>query len=628
MVSTKTGVVAMAYAIARVAKIKSLGSLSGLSRHHMRTAPTPNANPKAPETVRVLVGSGNPYKDVKALLPEKRRVNAVLAMEHLLTASPEYFRPDNPGAAGTYDQARMDAWAKSAIEFLKARYGQNLASAVLHLDEATPHIQAMVVPLREDGKLDANTLFGPKALVSLQDDYHAATSHLGLQRGIEGSKAKHERIKTFYGRVNAEGPELPKVETPKPKDMREPTLAERVPFSDAKTAYEAEAAKRLAKAEQRKRELAALSEAKLKAYPTIAAKAAMADGREKAAKARDAALTKLRDSALILREIPLPEIFNRLGCQRDPSDKKNWKTPAGRISTDGQRFYNHDLGMGGGGAIDLVMHQLKCDYKQALGWIGDQFGHNVASELHILQAKYTAEKVVSAAKAPSIIPEPSPQHIDVVRNYLLNERGLSPAVVDPLIEKGQIFATTWQRQNGGKILVNCGFRLHGTDNREGVELRGVSGDFHGVRGHKGFFLAGNNETAQKTVFVESAIEALSALQIFGNQSVKVVSTTGNPDQEFYRQFVGYEARKKRDIVLAFNNDTVGKNLSKQGSSEARSYGANVEIYIPKHGKDLNDEIRGEAERLKFAAKFGRDRKEPETPKTPTKSKGWEGPRGP
>ena len=52
----------MPFAIARVAKVKSLGSLSGLSRHHMRTAPTPNADPKAPETIRVLVGSANPTR--------------------------------------------------------------------------------------------------------------------------------------------------------------------------------------------------------------------------------------------------------------------------------------------------------------------------------------------------------------------------------------------------------------------------------------------------------------------------------------------------------------------------------------------------------------------------------------
>ena len=75
------------YAIIRVAKVKSLGSLSGLSRHHTRASPTPNANTKAKETIRVLVGSGNPYNDAKALLPAKPRKNAVLAMEHFFSLS-------------------------------------------------------------------------------------------------------------------------------------------------------------------------------------------------------------------------------------------------------------------------------------------------------------------------------------------------------------------------------------------------------------------------------------------------------------------------------------------------------------------------------------------------------------
>jgi hypothetical protein len=90
----------MAYAILRVEKVKMSGprGLAAVAGHLARTRPTPNADPA--REVRALVGL-DPEADVMALLPEKRRRDATVAVEFLLTASPEYFRPHDPSAAGT-----------------------------------------------------------------------------------------------------------------------------------------------------------------------------------------------------------------------------------------------------------------------------------------------------------------------------------------------------------------------------------------------------------------------------------------------------------------------------------------------------------------------------------------------
>jgi len=583
----------MPFAIVRVAKVKSLGSLSGLSRHHMRTAPTPNADPKAPETIRVLVGGANPYQEVKARLPEKVRKNGVLAMEHLLTASPEYFRPNDPSKAGTYDKKRMEEWAAKATEFLKERYGDNLASAVLHLDEATPHIQAMVVPRREDGKLDAAKLFGPEQLRSLQDDYADAMRPLGLQRGIEGSRAKHERVKAHYGRVNAPTPPIPEVKTPAPK-LRERKLVEHIPFTEAKAKYDQAEAEAKAQAGARAAEVGGRRKAVEAALPALVAKAAIVDERQKADKSRAAVVADMKREASRVREIPLDQVLERLGCERDPKDpKNNWKTPAGRVTVTGTKFFNHDLNEGGGGAIDLVRAQLGCDYKGAVAWLGGEVGKDAAIGAAMAAAKVEAVQAVQTVQPPSPVPTPSrePAHVERVKRYLVEARKLPGRLVDALVEKGKVFAATWTTKKGG-VLVNAAFAL----DTGGVELRGTASDFHGVRGKKGAFVLATDKTPAKAVFVESAIEAASYYQLAEErgESVRVISTTGSSSERLL-EMVAKELAAGREVVPAFNYDQAGAMLA----AKVERAGGSARELPPLDCNDWNEylQLRADPERL-------------------------------
>ena len=540
------------FAIIRVAKVKSMGSLSGLSRHHTRANPTPNANPRAKEAVRVLVGSGNPYNDAKALLPAKVRKNGVLAMEHLLTASPQYFRPNDPRAAGTYDQDRMEEWTLKAVKFLKDRYGSNLASAVLHLDESTPHIQALVIPKRRDGKLDAATLFCPETLTDLQDRYASAMEPLGLTRGLEGSKAKHEPIKTHYARVNRPTPPIPPIKTPRPS-LPDRSLAEKVPFSDAKRLRDEAEAKAKAQQERRDAEIAIRRKAADTALPVLIEKSKAFDERKKADESRQRVVDEMKKTASVVRAIDLERVLEALGCERDLSDKKNWKTPVGRTTVTDQKFFNHDSGEGGGGAIDLVKQQLSCDYKSAVAWLASNFGvdHAVGAAMH--EAKQIALSATQQ-KPPSPIPEPStkPEHIERVRHYLVNTRKLSEIVVNACIKTGKIFAAVFSPKQGS-LFVNVAFRL-----KDGVELRGTVGDYHGVRGKKGpFVLEGKTK---EVAFVESSIDALS-LKTKGFNGT-VVSTTGNPSSAEISKIANEYRQTGFKIYAAFDNDVPGEAMSK------------------------------------------------------------------
>jgi hypothetical protein len=67
------------------------------------------------------------------------RKGSPLGSHMLLTASPEYFRPENPTAMGTWDQARLDSWLTANLDWINRRWPGQVASWRLDLDEATPH---------------------------------------------------------------------------------------------------------------------------------------------------------------------------------------------------------------------------------------------------------------------------------------------------------------------------------------------------------------------------------------------------------------------------------------------------------------------------------------------------------
>ena len=214
----------MAFAILRIAKLKKAG-LHGSSSHVTRERETPNADPSI-ENVQLL--GRRPVDDVLARVEQiaearsasgarKLRSDAVLAVEHMLTASPEFF-----------DQASPDEvlrWAQASVSFLGQRFGdENIVNATLHLDEKTPHIHAYHVPVGTDAKgvptLTAKKLYGgPKELGQLQTDYHAyLRSHgIRLDRGLARSRATHQDVQKFYGNLKKDeknpAPSI-KVDTP------------------------------------------------------------------------------------------------------------------------------------------------------------------------------------------------------------------------------------------------------------------------------------------------------------------------------------------------------------------------------------------------------------------------------
>lgn len=194
----------MSYAILRVEKAKTMANVGSRAAHNMRQNPkaAPHADPAKRKQNKVLVGPSDAPGVVAAIEEKlssvpKFRKDAVRAVEVLMTASPEFFDAAKP------DKKKWTAWKNAAMSWLNSTWGaENVISAVLHRDEATPHIQALVVPVH-DGKLRAaHWLDGPAKLSKLQDSYAAATQAQGLRRGEKHSLASHTSLREFYDLAN------------------------------------------------------------------------------------------------------------------------------------------------------------------------------------------------------------------------------------------------------------------------------------------------------------------------------------------------------------------------------------------------------------------------------------------
>lgn len=199
------------YAILRFQKIKTFSQLSAHSNHVLRKRETLNADQDSLHAPQAILGSGDHGKDAREAiekLSKPPRKNSVLAIEAILTASPEWLRD----APGTFNAERTVELTKAAKTFLEKQFPDCPITATLHLDESTPHIHATIVPVdrtvtarRTEPRLNAGKwLDGADKLSALQDAWADATAHLGLDRGERGSKATHQSVKRLYGALESD----------------------------------------------------------------------------------------------------------------------------------------------------------------------------------------------------------------------------------------------------------------------------------------------------------------------------------------------------------------------------------------------------------------------------------------
>jgi len=211
----------MGYAIIHLEKTS--GTDSAMSAHIERTIAPKNADPERTHLNRELIafpdGVCNRTQAIQhrldnAGLQRKIGKNQVRAIRILLTGSNEDMKRIEA-------EGRLGDWCDDNLEWLRKTYGkENIVSAVLHLDETTPHIHATLVPIviteRRKKKseaqvkknyrkknpnaprLSADDVMTRAKLKAYQNSYPEAMVKYGLQRGIEGSEARHIGTSQYY----------------------------------------------------------------------------------------------------------------------------------------------------------------------------------------------------------------------------------------------------------------------------------------------------------------------------------------------------------------------------------------------------------------------------------------------
>lgn len=120
----------------------------------------------------------------------RTRKDSVRVVEALVTASPEFFKGKK--------QAEVRAFFEEAVRFIERRQPKDtIISAVVHMDEKTPHMHLSFVPLTKDGRLSAKDIVGnKKKLTWWQDQFwkHMVRRWPDLERGESASETGRTHI--------------------------------------------------------------------------------------------------------------------------------------------------------------------------------------------------------------------------------------------------------------------------------------------------------------------------------------------------------------------------------------------------------------------------------------------------
>lgn len=188
------------FAILRMGKIKSLEALKRGLKHVYREGVTLNADEtrKDENTPLVSRSTDEAAKRLAERLPEKRRKDAVLAIEYLVTASPE--------AMQAMSEEERYQYFNRAWKWLLSKHGtENVIGGAVHRDETTEHMHVFVVPRVGDRLSAKEFMGGPKQLAQVQDDFAQKVGvPSGLQRGARRSGRTHTSIRTWYEGQNTQ----------------------------------------------------------------------------------------------------------------------------------------------------------------------------------------------------------------------------------------------------------------------------------------------------------------------------------------------------------------------------------------------------------------------------------------
>ena len=229
----------MSYTVLHLEKAK--GNDSAMSAHIERTVHPKNADASRSHLNKELIiypeGVNNrtsaiQYRLNNAHLKRKIGTNQVRAIRVLLSGTHEVMKTIE-------ENKQLNNWCNDNLNWIKETFGEeNLVSAVLHMDEKTPHIHATIVPIvtgerrkandsqtykkknLNNNRLCADDIMARNKLKHYQNTYATAMAKYGLRRGIEGSEAKHISTAEYYRNLHLQNQQLEQEKNIKQSELK------------------------------------------------------------------------------------------------------------------------------------------------------------------------------------------------------------------------------------------------------------------------------------------------------------------------------------------------------------------------------------------------------------------------
>ena len=187
----------MPYGILRFAKMKG-GPARALEAHHERKKEQYASNPdvdtsRSNQNYHLIAPRQSYYYEIQNRIEKsgcKVRKDSVKFIDTIITASPEFFK--------NRLTEETKAFFQRTVNFISDEVGkQNIFSAVVHMDEKTPHMHLCFVPLTPDNRLSAKEVMGDRTKLSKwQDKFHECMSEVypEMERGEPAIETKRKHL--------------------------------------------------------------------------------------------------------------------------------------------------------------------------------------------------------------------------------------------------------------------------------------------------------------------------------------------------------------------------------------------------------------------------------------------------
>ncbi|MDK5224918.1 plasmid recombination protein, partial [Serratia nevei] len=537
------------------------------------------------------------------------RKDANVMLEMIFSASPEFFyknldrekfdkltmKNNKSELADLFnknlDKEKLEQFTKTVVDFCNEKFKDNIVNLTLHLDEKTPHFHLTLTPIIE-GKLSAKRFWTPQTTQAWQNDFAKACEPLGLVKGMDDSQAVHQTCKDYKSSVAIEIPEPPKIEIIKP--MTEKSVFQKNIFGFEKQIVDT---KEILQNEKNR------TLEQKKAYDFY--KSFYNDNKEVIKKTKQAITENgilkkenrtmkqtidrvSKDQQDRLKQVSLIAVLQTLGYEPKQESKTYYRVKTKDVNlvvnVDRNTFSENNTNFNGFGAISMLVDVFDYKFRDAIDILKTRFSDEQIGK-HISADKDHSAIVNEAyvKKATSEIPEPKPNNLEKVVDYLTKDRFINKDLVDELVKSDRLYA---DKNN------NCVFL---SEDKNFAFLRGSYKEkrFVANRGEMDFIKYSNDSSKDNIYLFESAIDLLSYRTMNPDKKGTFVSLNGSA---MINRVQELELDLYKKVTCCFDNDEQGQKFNDKIKQETVS---EVAIDEPKDHKDWNEVLETYA---KFAKK--------------------------